>query len=150
MYEFHVDVHETFQSKFEDHEYGGNLSIHKDPESKMILRFRHDEAIFNIMAFSSRCWSGTHGEQPIIPKDNGKGIMYSCFQSCEFGFGCRKLSNDDIQRGNKESTIAIAEQTYSANISYLNGLSICGSGENCDFNSASAEQARSACFCSSQ
>ena len=27
MYEFHVDVHETFQLKFEDHKYGGNLAI---------------------------------------------------------------------------------------------------------------------------
>ena len=87
MYEFHVDVHETFQSKFENHEYGGNLSIRKDPESKIILSFGHDEAIFNMMAFTSRCWSGTHGEQPIVPKDNGTGIMYSCFQSREFGFG---------------------------------------------------------------
>ena len=100
MYEFHVDVHETFQSKFENHEYGGNLSIHKDPKSKIILSFGHDEAIFNMMAFTSRCWSGTHGEQPIVPKDNGTGIMYSCFQSREFGFGYRKLSNDDIQQIN--------------------------------------------------
>ena len=28
IYEFHdVDVHETFQLKFEDHKYGGNLAI---------------------------------------------------------------------------------------------------------------------------
>ena len=100
MYEFHVDVHETFQSKFENHEYGGNLSIRKDPESKIILSFGHDEAIFNMMAFTSRCWSGTHGEQPIVPKDNGTGIMYSCFQSREFGFGYRTLSDDDLQRIN--------------------------------------------------
>ena len=52
------------------------------------------------MAFTSRCWSGTHGEQPIVPKDNGTGIMYSCFQSREFGFGYRKLSDDDIQQIN--------------------------------------------------
>ena len=118
MYEFHIDVHKTFQSKFEDHEYGGNLSIRKDPETKIILSFERDGAIFNMIAFSSRCWSGTHGKQPIVPKDNGTEIMYSCFQSREFGFGYKQLSDDDIQRINdcrRESNIFCLDQN-AANI----------------------------------
>ena len=55
-----------------------------------------------MMAFSGRCWSGTNGEQPIIPKDNGTKIMYdsSCCQKREFGFVYRQLTEEDVQRIN--------------------------------------------------
>jgi len=42
----------------------------------------------------SVAWIRVKGELPIIPKDEGFGIMVSAFQSREFGFGF-KLTSDD-------------------------------------------------------
>ena len=92
MYEFHVDANKSFQTFSHTTDYGGNLSVRKDPNTKIIFSFGHDEAIFNQYAFSSKCWSGCDGEQPIVPKSEGAGIMYSCLQSREFGFGFRRLT----------------------------------------------------------
>ena len=51
--------------------------------------------------FTRNCWSGCDGEQPIVvPKDNGTGIMHSCIQSREYGFGFRKLTEDELEQVN--------------------------------------------------
>ncbi len=100
MYEFHVDAHHSFQQRCKDLEFGGNLSVRKDPNSKIIISLGHDESIFNMFSFTKSCWNGCDGEQPIVPKDNGTGIMYSCIQSREFGFGFRRLTEDELERVN--------------------------------------------------
>ena len=101
MYEFHVDANKSFQTFSHTTDYGGNLSVRKDPNTKIIFSFGHDEAIFNQYAFSSKCWSGCDGEQPIVPKSEGAGIMYSCLQSREFGFGFRRLTVAEVTRINR-------------------------------------------------
>ena len=67
--------------------FGSNLSIQKRPEEKPLISFGHDECIFRQYIFTGSAWSGPRGEQAIIPKDEGNGIMISAFQSREFGFG---------------------------------------------------------------
>ncbi len=67
--------------------YGGNLSIHKQPDEKPVISFGRDECIFCQCIFTGKSWSGPKGELAIIPKDEGNGIMISAFQSREFGLG---------------------------------------------------------------
>jgi len=80
--------------------FGGNLSIRKMPEEKPLLSFGHDECIFRQYIFTLSAWSGPRGEQAIIPKDEGNGLMIPAFQSREFGFGM-KLSLMEIQKINQ-------------------------------------------------
>jgi hypothetical protein len=44
--------------------------------------------------FTRSAWTGPKGEQGIIPKDEGNGLMVSTFQSREFGFGMSLLLAD--------------------------------------------------------
>ena len=81
MMEFHVDAHQSFHQKMVTSEFGGNPSVRKPEDSKMIISFGHDEAIFNKDTYTSRCWSGCNGEQPLIPKGEGMGLMFSALQS---------------------------------------------------------------------
>ena len=97
MVEYHVDAHKTFQEKMNaTTEFGGCASIRKPEGKKMIISFGHDEAIFNKDTFTSRCWTGCEGQQPLIPKTDGMGIMYSALQSREFGFGFRDISEQEL------------------------------------------------------
>ena len=68
MVEFHVDAHRSFQESLLLSGFGGNPSVRKPKEEKMVLSFGHDEAIFNKDTYTSRCWSGCDGEQCLIPK----------------------------------------------------------------------------------
>ena len=107
MWEYHVDSHKIFQEigacvEIDGVKYGGNLSVRKDEDAKIIISLGHDECIFNMFSFTKKCWNGCEGEQPIIPKDNGQGIMYSCIQSREFGFGFRKLTIGEVTKLNRE------------------------------------------------
>jgi hypothetical protein len=64
------------------------------------LSFGHDEVIFNKNAFSSKCWHGPQGERPLVPKEDGTGVMVSGIQSREFGIGFPKLSADEVAKVN--------------------------------------------------
>jgi hypothetical protein len=66
---------------------GGNLSIRKSPDEKPLIAFGHDECIFRQFVFTGSAWQGTKGEQAIIPKDEGNGIMVSALQSRELALG---------------------------------------------------------------
>ncbi len=75
--------------------FGGDLSICKKDDKKLQLPFGHDECIFWQFIFTGSAWQGTKGEQAIIPKDEGFGIMVSTSQSCELGFGL-KLTLEEL------------------------------------------------------
>jgi hypothetical protein len=73
---------------YQEYCYGANLSIRMNPlEDRPLLSFGHDECIFQQFIFTERSWRGTSGEQTIIPKGEGYGLMASAFQSRELGFG---------------------------------------------------------------
>ena len=59
--------------------------------------FGHDESIFKQFTFSLKSWIGLNGESVIMPKDDGMGIMISAFQSQEFGFGLKNLSEEQLK-----------------------------------------------------
>jgi hypothetical protein len=104
MKEYHVDASRVFQKELNEDpacKYGGNKSVRKRPEDKMLVCFGHDECIFKKNAFANRHWVGANGERPIVPKDDGCGIMISAFQSREFGFGFMDLTDDELRRVNE-------------------------------------------------
>jgi len=116
MVEFHVDdipeinvidnkTENKLRTKIEEEcLYGGNLSVRKEPEEKPLLAFGHDECIFWQFIFTGLAWVGVKGELPIIPKDEGFGIMVSAFQSREFGFGFA-LTLDNLKAVNEFRTL---------------------------------------------
>jgi hypothetical protein len=53
----------------------------------MLIIWGHDEAIVKQFTLTKKGWTGPNGEIPIVPKDEGMGIMISAFQCREFGFG---------------------------------------------------------------
>ena len=116
MVEFHVDdipeinvidnkTENKLRTKIEEEcLYGGNLSVRKEPKEKPLLAFGHDECIFRQFIFTGLAWVGVKGELPIIPKDEGFGIMVSAFQSREFGFGFA-LTLDNLKAVNEFRTL---------------------------------------------
>lgn len=46
-----------------------------------------------------KTWTLPDGTKPLIPKDEGQGVMLSSFVSREFGYGM-ELSNDDLETVN--------------------------------------------------
>ena len=80
--------------------FGGNLSVRKGKEERPLFSFGQDECIFRQFIFTGSAWTGPKGEQAIIPKDEGYGLMISAFQSREFGFGMT-LTPEELEKVNK-------------------------------------------------
>ena len=85
--EYHVDDHDMLQDRCKHLRYGGNLSIRKPIDKKPIILFGQDECIFKQYAFTKKTWTLPDGTKPLIPKDEGQGVMLSSFVSREFGYG---------------------------------------------------------------
>jgi hypothetical protein len=66
--------------------FGGELSMHKDPQEKTLIMFGHNECIFKQHTMSTKSWIGPNSETVSVSKDDGQGIMNSTFQSRAFGF----------------------------------------------------------------
>ena len=86
-YEYHVDDHPDFQMACEHLEFGGNLSVRKPPDKKPIQMWGQDEAIMKQYLFTLLSWTLPDGSKPLVPKDEGDGVMLSAFTSRELGFG---------------------------------------------------------------
>ena len=99
MVKFHVDVHIFFHDTVYLTEFGGNESFRKPKCDKIIISFGHDETIFNKDTYTSRCWSGYDGDQPLLPNIEGRGLMLSLIKYCEFGFGFgfRHVTDDQLR-----------------------------------------------------
>ena len=101
--ELHVESHPSFDQvrKNATTMYGGNLSVRKPPNTKLLIGFGQDECIFKQYMFTSKAWTTPDGQKPVIPKDEGPmGVMLSVFVSREFGFRM-KLSDKDLVQVNK-------------------------------------------------
>ena len=61
--------------------YGGNLSVRKPLDKKPVIIFGQDETIIKQFMINPKQWVGPNRERPLTPKDDGHGVMYSCFQS---------------------------------------------------------------------
>jgi hypothetical protein len=96
MDELHVDSHEAFHEKMNSTtSFGGNLSIRKPPNTNPLICFGQDECLFKKFLFAGKAWTSPDGQTPVIPKDEGLGVMVFAFASREFGFGML-LSNEDL------------------------------------------------------
>jgi hypothetical protein len=100
MVEYHVDDSDCLFKMGSSLKYGGNLSHKMKADEKPLVMFGQDEAIFKQYLLSPRAWCGRNGERPLLPKDEGQGVMLSVFQSREFGFGFDNLSEEELQRIN--------------------------------------------------
>jgi hypothetical protein len=101
MVELHVDAHPSFHEKMNATTiFGGNLSVRMPPNTKPLIGFGQDECIFKQYLFSSKAWTTPDGQKPVIPKDEGLGVMLSAFVSREFGFGM-KLTVEDLRQVNE-------------------------------------------------
>jgi hypothetical protein len=96
MVEYHVDFNATFQDRMSNTQFGGNLSVRKPANEKPLFSFGQDESIFKQFSFSPKGWTAPDGTKPILPKDDGYGIMISAMASREFGFG---MNLTDAQLG---------------------------------------------------
>lgn len=70
-------------------------------DKKPLIVFGQDECIFKQFSFYKKMWHGSDGQQQLLPKDEGEGVMVSGFCSREFGFGFPDLSAEDLLRINR-------------------------------------------------
>jgi hypothetical protein len=84
MVEYHVDNCEKIKT-LELPPHGGNLSVRKPVDRPPVMIIGQDEAIFKQFLFVSKMWTGPNGERPLLPKDEGAGVMISSFICREHG-----------------------------------------------------------------
>jgi hypothetical protein len=83
MIEFHVNNFDFLHSVADEMGFGavgGNLSIHKPPDTKQLMIFGQDESVFNQFLLKSRFLRGQSGQHPFLPKTEGLSLMLSAFQ----------------------------------------------------------------------
>ena len=85
MVEYHIDASYAFEERLCLLPYGGNLSVRKPTDSKIVVFIGQDEAIFKQFLFLTKMWVGPNGERPLLPKDEGSGTMISAFICREHG-----------------------------------------------------------------
>ena len=119
MVEYHVDDSILFQDKLSNTKFGGNLSVRKPSNIKPLLMFGQDECIFKQYTFTKKAWMNSEGAMPLIPKDEGAGVMISAFASREFGYGSgmteKELQKVNEYRSNKAYSDKIAATNRAGN-----------------------------------
>ena len=102
--EFHVDSirdeswtdFHTYVDKAEEKNGGlvANQSyFRKDKGKPVLISFGQDEVIFKQFLLNKKCWYNKDGQFKCRPKDDGSGIMWSEYQSREYGFGFSPFQN---------------------------------------------------------
>ena len=86
FYEFHVDDCQYFHLACEHVPFGGYLSVRKPLNIKKVMIIGQDEVIMKQFIFSLLAWTLPDGSRPLIPKDEGMGLMISAFTCRELGF----------------------------------------------------------------
>mmetsp|Transcript_26808 Transcript_26808/g.33053 ORF Transcript_26808/g.33053 Transcript_26808/m.33053 type:complete len:391 (+) Transcript_26808:1059-2231(+) len=103
LVEYHVDDHPLFLDRCANLQFGGNLSVRFPKGQKPLFIFGQDECIFKQYSFTKKAWILPDGTRPLIPKDEGMGIMLSSFTSREFGYGFVLTFVSELEYGsNKE------------------------------------------------
>jgi hypothetical protein len=81
-------------------QFRGQLSIYMPPNTKPVISVGQDGCIFKKFLFTGKSWTSPNGQKPVIPKDEGLGVMISAFVSQKFGFRM-KLSDAELQKVNE-------------------------------------------------
>jgi hypothetical protein len=92
--EYHVDDHPFFTLIQSELVFGGSLSVRKPTHLKPLIIFGQDECIFKQDTFTKKAWCLPDGHFPLIPKDEGAGVMVSAFVSRNFGFGLHLIIDE--------------------------------------------------------
>ena len=71
-----MDNHNFCQGMYNHFKFGGNLSIRKPKEKKVVIIFGQDECIFKQYAFPKKSWTLPDDTKQLIPKIKDKE---SCF-----------------------------------------------------------------------
>lgn len=85
--EYHVDDSHIFHDWTSHLPYGSHLSVQMPIHTKSIMILGQDECIFKQYLFSKGFWTHSDGTKQLIPKEEGQGLMLSCFCSHKLGFG---------------------------------------------------------------
>ena len=99
MVEYHIDTSYAFEERLKHLPFGGNLSVRKSIDSKIVIFVGQDEAIFKQFLFLYKMWVGPNGERALLPKDEGTGMMISTFISREHGL-IREITSDVLAQVN--------------------------------------------------
>jgi hypothetical protein len=67
--------------------FGASLSVHIPTSLKPVIIFGQDNCIFKQYKCLKKTWRLPDGRYPLLPKDDGAGIMAFAFISREYGFG---------------------------------------------------------------
>ena len=100
FFEFHVDDSPAFDDFVRKTKFGGNLSVRKPTSLKPLMMFGQDECIFKQYTFTKKTWKGSDGKMPLLPKDEGAGVMISAFVSREHGYGIN-FTAEELERINE-------------------------------------------------
>ena len=117
MWEFHVDDHVSFQSACANLPFGGFLSVRKPVDKKKAMIFGQDKVIIKQYLLHMFAWTLPDGSRPLVPKDDGMGVMISAFTSRELGFGFQMSPEmlqlvDDTRKGKRYSDEKAAISLY--------------------------------------
>ena len=78
-FEYHVDDSPLFQEACKDVPFGGYLSVRKPENKKKIMMLGQDEVIMKQFLFTMLAWTLPDGSRPLLPKDEGMGLMISAY-----------------------------------------------------------------------
>ena len=98
---YHVDDCDLFQERMaRESIFGGRRSVRFIEEEPCTIILGHDEMVIKQFLLTGKGWFGPNGELPLLPKDEGEGVMVSGFVSREFGFGLT-ISEEQFQQINR-------------------------------------------------
>jgi hypothetical protein len=84
MVEFHVNDHDFLYNVAKEMGcglMGGDVIVRKlESPSKPLMIFSQDESVFNHYLLGNCQWVGPEGQQVLVPKTNGLGIMLPAFE----------------------------------------------------------------------
>ncbi len=87
--------------------FGAHSSIRRDTTKPIVNFVGQDKAIFKQFLVSlSKMWTGPKYERPLLPKDEGAGVMISSFICREYGLiqeldPCTLDSVNEIRQGTR-------------------------------------------------
>jgi hypothetical protein len=124
MLEYHIDAVPCESVGDQVGPFGAHLSVRRDTNKRIVMFIGQDEAIFKQFSFLSKMWTGPKGERPLLPKDEGAGVMISSFICREYGL-IHKLdqqmlhSINEIRQGARYADEEAAMEVYGSSLKPL-------------------------------
>jgi hypothetical protein len=121
MVEYHVDAIPSDKVSSLVGPFGAMLSVRRDVNKPIVMFIGQDEAIFKQFSFVTKMWTGPKGERPLLPKDEGAGVMISSFIGREYGLineldQCTLDSVNEGRRGARYADEEAAMDVYGSSV----------------------------------